>query len=358
MTNAPLRIGFAGANAERGWARDAHLRAVRAVPDLTVKAVSARTQVIADAAAIWFGAQVAYADSLAMVRDPEVDIVAVTVKVPEHRGIVLAALEAGKHVYSEWPLGRDLAETKELAAAAQRAGTHCMVGTQGGFAPAVRHAATLVQGGSFGRPRNLRVVSTTQGWGKQVPPFYAYLQDKRNGATLATIAGGHTLAMVERVVGPYVELSAMSSVLVPDVEIVETGETMRRTSPDHMLVMGRHAGGCVSLVEVLGGIALPLRFELTCTGGTLTINGGHAGGFQVGDLVVSTVPPSPAQSGQAAPAATGSSANVSELWAAFARDIRDGTRTVPDFDDAVHLTLLLDAVDAASEGGGRVTIGT
>ena len=36
-----------------------------------------------------FGAAAAYDDSLALARDPDVDIVAVTVKVPEHRAIVL-----------------------------------------------------------------------------------------------------------------------------------------------------------------------------------------------------------------------------------------------------------------------------
>ena len=108
--SAPLRIGFAGANAERGWAKDAHFPALKALPGLAVHAVSARTQEIADAAAAAFGAAKAFGDSLAMARDPDIDIVAVTVKVPEHRQIVLAALEAGKHVYCEWPLARDHAE--------------------------------------------------------------------------------------------------------------------------------------------------------------------------------------------------------------------------------------------------------
>ena len=31
--------------------------------------------------------------------------------------ILLAALDAGKHVYCEWPLGRNLQEAEELAAA-------------------------------------------------------------------------------------------------------------------------------------------------------------------------------------------------------------------------------------------------
>ena len=166
-----LRLGIAGANPERGWFRDAHFPALSALPGLAIHAVSARTQEIADAARAEFGAQAAYADSLAMARDPDVDVVAVTVKVPEHRAIVLAALAAGKHVYCEWPLGRDLAEAEEMAAAARVAGTHAAVGLQGGNAPAVRHAAMLVREGAIGRPLSLRVVSSTAGWGTAAPPI-------------------------------------------------------------------------------------------------------------------------------------------------------------------------------------------
>ena len=149
MNIAPLRIGFAGANAERGWAKDAHLGAINAVPDLTVQAVSARTQDIADGAKALFGAASAYDDSLALARDPEVDIVAVTVKVPEHRAIVLAAIAAGKHVYCEWPLGRDLAEAQEMADATRAAGVHACIGLQGLNSWAVRHAASLVKDGAI-----------------------------------------------------------------------------------------------------------------------------------------------------------------------------------------------------------------
>ena len=45
--------------------------------------------------------------------------------------------------------------------------------------------------------------------------------------------------------------------------------------------------------------------------------------------------------------------NLAEAWTRFAEDIENGTFTVPDFDDAVRLTKLLDAVDMASASGQR-----
>lgn len=356
MAEAPLRLGFAGANAERGWARDAHFPSLKALPGLTIQAVSARTQEIADTAAEAFGAATAYADSLEMARDPEVDVVAVTVKVPEHRAIVLAALEAGKHVYCEWPLARDLAEAKELAAAAERAGTHVAIGLQGAHAVAVRHAAKLVREGAIGRPLNLRVVSSTAGWGEVAPPHYAYLQDRRNGATLATIAGGHTLAMVEAVVGAYEEVSARNSILRDTVKIAGTDEIVERTCADHMFVHGRHASGCVSSVEITAGENTPLRFELRGTEGTLEIRGHHPGGYQCGDLTVTTVPPSEPQPASTLAGLEHAAINVGQLHADFANDVRNGTRSVPDFAAAVRLTRLLDAIDTASAEGRTIAL--
>jgi predicted dehydrogenase len=58
-----------------------------------------------------------FSDPFAMIRDDRIDILTIAVKVPAHREFVLAALEAGKAVYCEAPLGRSVAETEELASA-------------------------------------------------------------------------------------------------------------------------------------------------------------------------------------------------------------------------------------------------
>ena len=69
---------------------------------------------------------------------PDVDLVAVSVKVPDHSRPVMAAIEAGKHVYCEWPLGRDTGEATEMLAAAERKGIRHAVGLQGQMSPAIK----------------------------------------------------------------------------------------------------------------------------------------------------------------------------------------------------------------------------
>jgi len=352
----PIRVGLVGANASRAWAHDAHVPALAALPEFALAAVSARTPALAEEARSAFAAGRAFGDSLALARDPDIDLVAVTVKVPEHRAIVLAALAAGKHVYCEWPLGRDLAEAQEMAAAVTPA-SHAAIGLQALSAPAVRRAAKLVARGAIGAPKRLRVLSPTAGWAAQAPPHYAYLQDRRNGATLETIAGGHTLAAIEAVVGAYAEVDARTSILRPMVRITGSGEEVVRTCADHMLVLGAHAGGCVSTLEVTGGDGrTPFLFELTGEAGWLRITGAHPGGFQVANLSLETSVAGVETPAPVAPGLKGAPANVAEAYARLAADIASGKRTLPDFDAAVRLTRLLDAIEAAARTGKRQSL--
>ncbi len=106
-----------------------------------------------------------YADAAALFADPAIDIVTVAVSVPAHRELVLGALAAGKHIYCECPLGRDLAEAEELAAAARTAGVHVAVGLQLRASAAARRARALIEAGAIGRVLSARVLSTPAAFG-------------------------------------------------------------------------------------------------------------------------------------------------------------------------------------------------
>ena len=98
-----LKVGIIGVNTTGGWAGEAHVPAVKALESMTLAAVATSRQETADEAAHAFGAEKAYAGGLALIADPDIDIVTVATRVPDHRGLLLAAAAAGKHVYSEWP---------------------------------------------------------------------------------------------------------------------------------------------------------------------------------------------------------------------------------------------------------------
>src|ERR1700736_4871791 len=126
-----IRVGIVGANPSRGVASIAHIPALQALPDFEISAVCTTRQDSADAAAKHFGVPLAFSDAEKLARGPAVDLVTVSVKVPDHYLPVMAAIEAGKHVYCEWPLGRNTDEAARMSDAANRNGVRHVVGLQG-----------------------------------------------------------------------------------------------------------------------------------------------------------------------------------------------------------------------------------
>src|SRR5438445_2972249 len=103
-----LGVGIIGVSADRGWAATAHIPALRALPNYEIRALSAHSAESARAAGKEFGVSALFSDHEQMVIQPDIDLIAVTVRVPHHRELVSAAIAAGKAVYCEWPLGREL----------------------------------------------------------------------------------------------------------------------------------------------------------------------------------------------------------------------------------------------------------
>src|SRR6266566_4660901 len=133
-----------------------------------------------------FGVSAVFTDHEQLVTQPDIDVVAVTVKVPHHRELVSAAIAAGKAVFCEWPLGRDLDDARAMAALAAKQGVRTVVGLQARQAPAIEFVQELLRDGYVGE-----VLSTTM-IGLSVPgdvvvQANAYMLDKTNGANLITI---------------------------------------------------------------------------------------------------------------------------------------------------------------------------
>src|SRR6266446_2028958 len=117
-----IRLGLIGASVRGTWSARSHLPAVRASSDVDLTAVCTTRADSAEAACRAWGARLAFDDWRKMIASPEIDAVAVVVRVPSHYAPTNAALEAGKHVYCEWPIGRTTAEAVELAALAEAKG--------------------------------------------------------------------------------------------------------------------------------------------------------------------------------------------------------------------------------------------
>src|SRR4029450_13285796 len=146
-----IRLGFIGANVRATWAAQSHFPALLASPDVELTAVCTTRRETAEAAREAFGAKLAFTDFREMVGSKQIDAVAVVVRVPSHYEPTKAAIEAGKHVYTEWPLGRTTAKAEELAALARAKGVQTACGLQSRVSPALLYMKEQIEAGSWAR---------------------------------------------------------------------------------------------------------------------------------------------------------------------------------------------------------------
>jgi predicted dehydrogenase len=360
MIGQRFGVGIVGVEPGRSWAARSHIPALRALPEsFDIIGVANTSKASAEAAAAATALPRAFADVAELVAAPEVDIVAVAVKVPPHLEIVKAAIGAGKHVYCEWPLGNGLAEAEQMAALVRAKGVLGVVGTQARVAPEIEYLRHLITDGFVGEVLSTTLVArggALQGGGS-IPEkkTLAYLLDRSNGATLVTIPVGHTLAAVRDVLGDIAVVSSVLAVRRPMARVVDTGETLPATAPDQVLVSGVFASGVPISIHYRGGAARDgdgLFWEIHGTDGDIRLSGpsGHTqmvplslkGARGEEKMFRPLEVPASYRAGWPEDVEAG---NVARVYARMARDLRDGTRTAPSFEDAVAVHRIIAAIE-------------
>jgi predicted dehydrogenase len=361
-----IRVGIIGANPDRGWAAQAHIPALRSLSDdFEITALSTSRRESADAASELFHVPLAFDNHQELVNSPAVDVVAVTVKVPYHLELATAALEAGKAVYCEWPLGIGLGEAETLAALAKKQGVLAVAGLQARSAPPVAYVRDLIEQGYVGDVLSTTLVGSGMSWGPTIEPFNVYMNDKKNGATMLSIAVGHAADALCHCLGEARELSATMTVRQPTFTIAGSGENRPKTTDDQVSVIGLLENGAALSIHYRGGVSrgTNLLWEINGTEGDLQLTGagGQAQIFEIeiggGTGAQSALEPLPVpEHYRWSQQELGPANNVAEAYARFARDYREGTRFCPTFDDAVTRHRMLDAIETAATTGQRQSL--
>jgi predicted dehydrogenase len=364
--NGRLRVALVGAHASgRGWGPAAHMPAIAAVEGLELAAVCTSSPASAAAAAEAYGIPRAYGDVRELAAQSDIDLVSVAVRVPNHHSIVMPLLEAGKHVYCEWPLGATTQEAEQMASAAEADGIVAVAGLQGRHDPALTHVRRLVDDGWLGAVLSVSV--TMIGGGALAHRAgEAWMADDANGANTLTIVAGHTLDQVEYLFGNLTEVSATIGVQVPRWRLADTGETLETDAPDNILVTGAIAGGGLLSFQAA---SVPYngsgwRLEAYGTKGTLVATSAALPqitptlirGARGSDSLTALDVPAGEPAGFTVPAGPGH--NIARSYAAMAKAIREGTTAAPDFRHAVGVHRLLDVVRKSSEDGRTIAVGT
>ena len=146
MDAPTLRWGILGT----GWIADRFVQSLHVSTKQVVQAVGSRSRASAERAADAFGAHTAYDSYAGLVADPSVDVVYVATPHNFHLPHALLAIEAGKHVLIEKPVGLDAGEARAIDAAARAAGVFCMEAMWSLFLPKFDVIAQLLDDGVLG----------------------------------------------------------------------------------------------------------------------------------------------------------------------------------------------------------------
>jgi len=293
-----IKVGIVGASADPfQWGSTAHVPALRSLPEYEVVAVAATNQANAEAAAVQHGIPMAFGNFDEMVRHPDIDLVCVVTSVLHHHRLVMGAIEAGKHVFCEWPLGVTTQQAIEMRDLAEARGVRTLVGLQNRCAPVVRYVRDLIARGFVGDvlfanlTRTVDVVaahrlrlqtddtpqqeeafgndmkaSTKHTQSMELGEAWLYLLDKQRANSGLSILGGHALDTLAAYVGEFTDLQSYAEVTLKHVIVRETGQPYRVTAPDTFLVQGRLATGVVAAAQLRMNAPIAKAFSLEISG--------------------------------------------------------------------------------------------
>lgn len=362
MTHGKIGVGIIGGNAT-GWAASAHYPALRALDDYKLVAVSTSRLESAQQSAEALGIAHAFDDHRALIALPEVELVVVSVKVPFHAELVLAAIERGKNVLCEWPLAVGLNEAIQIADAARAKGVIAAIGLQARSSPVVNCTRRLIAQGYVGTVLSTSVIGSGMFWADRTAASQTYMLEQKNGASMLAIACGHMLDAFCFTLGEFADLVATTAIREPDVRVGKDGGTMVKTVVDQVALSGTLEDGTTASFHYRARPSRGTNFywEINGTEGDLVLEAA-TGQFQYADVSLrggqgrnplETIPLAAEDRWVPDNVPAGPPLNVAQAYALLARDLRTGTRSVPRFDDAVLRHQMIDAIERASATGTR-----
>ncbi len=362
MAKDAIRVGIVGASARYGWGQRAHLPALLALPEFELTAVGTAHQDTAEESARIYGARMAFHDWRMLVTHPDVELVVVCVRADEHFEIAKGALQAGKHVFCEWPMGASAGAARELAALAKAKGVRTLTGLQSQGSPALMHLRDVVAKGLVGHVLSANMSLAVERYsGYRTPQEWA--ADPEKGARVLGILAGHSIDAFCYCAGEFREIAGVVKTHILEPSKVRSAADAPGEGPDAIVASGILESGAAATLSVLtsAGRAAGWRMEIHGTKGTLVATAPGIPNYteislfyaKAGDPTLDPVkpPPDPATAPSNVPA--GPPVNVAALYQRLARAIRDGQAAQPDFEWGARRHRMLHAIEVSSRTGQR-----
>jgi predicted dehydrogenase len=345
MSNVPIRIGIIGAG---GIVKNRHLPGFSKIEDCQVVAVHNRRRANAEAVAKeWSIPHVVDTPEEVYGRD-DINVVLVGTTPYLHRDLTLASLEAGKHVFCQARMTRNLAEARDMVAAADKhPDLVTMICSAPRADPVDLYIRKTLQEGKLGEIRLVRVEHLSDLSLDPAAPLHWRMDKEVSGNQIMTL--GQYVEIVHRWFEPAVSVNAWGKVFTDTRRDPDTGESVRVEIPETVSVTGELKNGAhfVYNFSAVAPFSQGERIEIYGAKGALIFTPadrqlrlGKVGESESAEPVA--VPP-----------------ELQRQWtveADFVSAIREGTPVYPSFRDGLIYMEFMEAVALSLERGATVSL--
>lgn len=363
MTGNKLRVGVIGT----GFGTIVHIPGFQSCPDTEVVAVCSARRERAEATAEKFGIPYCFTDYRELAQMPELDLVSVVTPPFEHYAMVMAALDAGKHVLCEKPMALSAREGREMLGKAEEKGLVHMVCHEFRLAPARAYMSRLIAEGYIGQLRHVNVTLYVGARGGSLAnPTYTWAAQRAKGGGFLMALGSHYIDALRCWFGDFAGVFGQVYAHVPERKHPETGATLLSDADDAFAVLLRFKSGAWG--SITASMAAPFgpgaRIEVYGTEGTLVspqrgfnpppdgkLYGARLGGQELQEL------PLPAEYRPFGDTRDDRLLPFRLLADRLVQAIRTGTPAAPTFRDGLKVQEALDGVLESSASGRWVELG-
>lgn len=249
METRRIKVGVVGAGVRGRWGGRVHLPVFQGLPETEVVALCTSRQETADEAAAKFEVHRTFTDYRELVQMDGIDLVSISVQGRLHHPIALAAFNAGKHVFCEWPLAANATQAEEMYSLAQEKKLHHCLGLQVRCSPEVMHLRRLIDSGYIGKPLTF---NTHYLWSDSLQDRTAdmrYLLESEGGGSDLLIAAGHNIDLLQEVMGDIGAICGKTDTLVTRQVFTDTKEDVDVTSIDNVALVAEMKNGAMGVIQ-------------------------------------------------------------------------------------------------------------
>lgn len=232
MSEAPMKLGIIGATGRGDYGHSLDIGAAQFGDGKVIAVADADPKGLQTAQKRLNAANV-YANYREMLDREKLDIVIIGPRwIDQHADMLLAAAEAGCHVYMEKPFCRTLAECDQVLREFEMRHLHIAIAHTGFYSPVTDRVLEAIGAGEIGEILELR------GRGKE---------DQRGGGEDLWVLGSHVLGLMSLVAGCeatacHAFVQSQSKPIGPN-DVVDGNEGLGRIAGDHITAQYRFANG-------------------------------------------------------------------------------------------------------------------